>query len=67
MRSSVEPHTIARETAQKTNWKNHLDGRVASDALMAGKCAGLRSCRNAPCVPHSAPEPPNASANPIAQ
>ena len=36
MRSSVVPHTIASETAQKTNWKNHFDSTVASDRPMTG-------------------------------
>src|SRR5436305_13052698 len=36
IRSSVVPHTIARETAQKTNWKNHFDSIVALDRSMIG-------------------------------
>src|SRR6188472_2839687 len=36
MRSSVVPHTIASDTAQKTNWKNHFDSIVASDRPMIG-------------------------------
>src|SRR5881396_1754060 len=36
MRSSVVPHTMASETAQKTNWKKNLAGTTASEADMAG-------------------------------
>ena len=32
IRSSVVPQTIASETAQKTNWKNHFDSIVASES-----------------------------------
>src|SRR3977135_1917284 len=38
IRSSVVPHTIARETAQKTNWKNHFDSIVALERSITGKC-----------------------------
>ena len=31
------PQTIARETAQKTNWKNHFDSIVASESAITGK------------------------------
>src|SRR5919201_1119012 len=31
MRSSVVPHTMASETAQKTNWKNHFASIVAPE------------------------------------
>ena len=31
MRSSVEPHTIASETAQNANWNSNLASTVASD------------------------------------
>jgi hypothetical protein len=34
IRSSVVPHTIASETAQNTNWKNHFDSIVAFDRPM---------------------------------
>ena len=37
MRSSVVPQTIASETAQKTNWKNHYDSIVAFERPMTGK------------------------------
>ncbi len=36
IRSSVVPQTIASETAQKVNWKNHFDCTVASDRPMTG-------------------------------
>ena len=36
IRSSVVPHTIASETAQKTNWKNHFDSIVALDRSITG-------------------------------
>src|SRR5882762_4704701 len=38
IRSSVVPHTIANETAQKTNWKNHFDSIVALERSITGKC-----------------------------
>ena len=31
------PQTIASETAQKTNWKNHFDSIVASERSITGK------------------------------
>jgi hypothetical protein len=37
IRSSVVPHTIASDTAQNTNWKNHFDSIVASDRPMTAK------------------------------
>ena len=41
MRSSVVPQTIASETAQKTNWKNHSVSTVIvpSATLISGKFA----------------------------
>src|SRR5215213_3954667 len=69
MRSSVVPHTIASETAQKTNWKNHFDSTVASEKPMTVKASAgsPKSCRNQPVLPHRSPVPPNASAKPTAQ
>src|SRR5829696_5682458 len=69
MRSSVVPHTIARETAQKTNWKNHFDSTVASEKpITVNASAGSpKPCRNQPVLPHKSPVPPNASAKPTAQ
>src|SRR3954469_14770489 len=37
MRSSVVPQTIASDTAQNTNWKNHFDSIVALDRSITGK------------------------------
>ena len=34
IRSSVEPHTIARQTAQNANWNSHLDSISASERPM---------------------------------
>src|SRR4051794_34917909 len=70
MRSSVVPHTIASETAQKTNWKNHFDSIVASDRPITGKaCCGSPKARSRkPCVPMTWPRPPpKAKAKPTAQ
>jgi hypothetical protein len=39
MRSSVEPHTIARQTAQNANWKSHLDSIMASERPMIPKAS----------------------------
>ena len=39
MRSSVEPQTIARQTAQNANWKSHLDSIMASDRPMIPKAS----------------------------
>ena len=36
IRSSVVPHTIASETAQKTNWKKNFASMVASERPMIG-------------------------------
>ena len=70
MRSSVVPHTMASETAQKTNWKNHFDSMVASERPMIGKafCGSPKSRRKKPCVPMTWPRsPPKAKAKPTAQ
>src|ERR1700704_2705305 len=37
VRSIIVPHTIASDTAQKTNSKNHFAAAVAVLALMAGR------------------------------
>ena len=46
MRSSVVPQTIASDTAQKVNWKNHFASTVASDSPITGNAfSGLpKSC-----------------------
>src|SRR4051812_38307908 len=76
MRSRVEPQTIASETAQKANWKRNLEPFDASENDIAGRLMLAVCCRkkpsgppaNQPVVPPSAgPEPPKASAKPIAQ
>src|SRR4051795_6150389 len=70
MRSSVVPHTMASETAQKTNWKNHFASTVASDRHMTGKacCGSPKSRRKKPLVPMMWPSPPpKANAKPTAQ
>src|SRR3954469_19769588 len=70
MRSSVVPHTMASETAQNTNWKNHFASIVASDRPMIGHafCGSPKSRRKNPCVPITWPiGPPNANAKPTAQ
>src|SRR3954466_765706 len=68
MRSSVVPQTIASETAQKTNWKNHFDSTVASEKPMIGKAfAGSpKSFRKNPSCPMNFPAP-KAKAKPTAQ
>ena len=80
IRSSVVPQTIASETAQKTNWKNHFDSIVALERSMIGKL-GWKTCvpswicvhgprlekKNPPSCPITLPSgPPNANANPTA-
>src|SRR5919197_6277341 len=77
-RSSVVPQTIASDTAQKTNWKNHFDSIVASDSDITGKL-GWKVVRpsevtllaprwvkkNPPSWPTKLPSgPPKAKANP---
>src|SRR5918994_1634620 len=70
VRSSMVPHTIARETAQKATWKRNLaeSGTCVheSPAYTSLTCpAG--TARNQPSVPTSALPEPKASANPKAQ
>ena len=67
MRSIVVPQTIARETAQKTNWKKNLAGTAASENAIAGNRSPLLVPRKVPAVPANQPVPPNASAKPTAQ
>ena len=61
------PHTIASDTAQNTNSKNHLEPTVASEPEIAGKSAPFAVFTNVPWVPANQPAPPKASANPTAQ
>src|SRR3954453_3356431 len=70
LRSSVVPHTMASETAQKRNWKNHFDSTVALDSPMIGKAlAGSpKLTRKNPWCPMIFPSgPPKANAKPTAQ
>src|SRR3954447_1365407 len=70
MRSSVVPHTMASDTAQKTNWKNHFDSTVALDRPMIGKafCGSPKLTRKKPSWPMMCPSgPPKAKAKPTAQ
>src|SRR3954469_2964810 len=70
MRSSVVPHTMATEAAQKTNCNNHFASTVASDRPMPGKacCGSPKSRRKKPLVPMMWPSPPpKANAKPTAQ
>ena len=66
------PQTIARETAQNTNWKNRSAAGLMSyvprnGMSLAADAASCPTFRKKPCVPAIAPAPPNASANPQAQ
>ena len=74
------PQTIARETAQKTNWKNHFDSIVASERAITGKLgwnmvtpsavalyAPRSEKKNPPSWPMKLPSgPPKANAKPTA-
>src|SRR3954463_11956301 len=80
MRSSVVPQTIASDTAQKTNWKNHFDSIVALERSITGKLgwntvdppevtvlAPRWVKKNPPSWPMTLPSgPPKAKANPQA-
>ena len=59
---------MASETAQKTNWKNHLDSIVAFDSPMTEKVSSgsPKSRRKKPSEPMMLPGP-KAKAKPIAQ
>src|SRR3984893_221908 len=71
VRSIIVPHTIARETAQNTNSKNHLAAAGTVLASMAGRCIcepGLK-VEKKPLPPMNAKKPPapKAKPNPTAQ
>src|SRR5947209_13315134 len=71
VRSIIVPHTIASDTAQKTNSKNHFADAVAVLASMAGRLScepGLKVGKK-PLPPMSANHPPapNAKPKPTAQ
>ena len=75
IRSSVEPHTIASDTAQKANWNSHFASIVASERPITGiDSAGLpENWRKNPFEPRielempSTSALPNANAKPTAQ
>src|ERR1700682_2114129 len=71
VRSSIVPHTIARETAQNTNSKNHFAAAGAVLAAIAGRSIvepGLKVGKK-PLPPRTAkmPPAPKAKPNPTAQ
>ena len=74
IRSSVVPQTIASETAQKTNWKNHFASTVASESPITGKAVrgSPKFWRKNPVFPITSwngpmlPFAPKANANPTA-
>src|SRR3984893_5553769 len=71
VRSSIVPQTMASDTAQKTNSKNHLAAAGAVLAAMAGKFIwepGLKVGKK-PLPPMTAkmPPAPKAKPNPTAQ
>ena len=66
VRSIMVPHTIASETAQKTNSKNHLAEAGAVLNEIAGRSSvepGLKVGKN-PLPPMMANRPPAPNANP---
>ena len=69
MRSSVEPQTMASDTAQKANWNSHLASTVASENPMTGKASAPlpENCRKKPFEPMIASEIPSTSALPKAK
>src|SRR6267378_4954425 len=71
VRSSIVPHTIARETAQKTNSKNHFPAAGTVLAAIAGRSIvepGLKVGKNPlPPMKANAPPAPKAKPNPTPQ
>ena len=71
VRSSIVPHTIARDTAQKTNSKNHLAAAGAVLAAIAGRFIdepGLNVGKKPlPPMKANAPPAPKATPNPTPQ
>ena len=65
MRSSVEPQTIASETAQKTNWKKNFDSTMAFESPMTGNASvgSPKSRSMKPVPPMSPPMPPGSEPN----
>ena len=68
MRSSVEPQTIARDTAQNANWNSHLASTVASETPITGNASAPfpENWRKKPLLPRMELEMPNTSALPNA-
>ena len=71
VRSSMVPHTIASETAQKTNSKNHLPAAGTVLAAIAGRFIeepGLNVGKKPlPPMMANAPPAPNATPKPTPQ
>ena len=66
VRSSIVPHTMARETAQKTNSKNHFAAAGTVLNEIAGRSIvepGLNVGKK-PLPPMTAKRPPAPKANP---
>ena len=71
-RSSVVPQTMARETAQKTNWKNSNAAGLMPAMSSSGNCCAASdgtelTSRKNPLSPAIFPAPPKARAKPTAQ
>jgi hypothetical protein len=68
MRSSVEPQTIASDTAQNANWNSHLASTVASETPITGKASGPfpENWRKKPLLPRIELDTPSTSALPKA-
>src|ERR1700730_7635666 len=66
VRSIIVPHTMASETAQKTNSKNHFAAAVAVLALMAGRssCEPGLNVGKKPLPPMKANQTPGPNARP---
>src|SRR5215213_8802475 len=70
MRSSVEPQTIASDTAQKTNWKKNFDSTIALESPITGNASvgSPKPCSMKPVPPTRPPRllgsEPNANAKP---
>src|SRR5712691_11674137 len=71
VRSSIVPHTMARETAQKTNSKNHFPAAGTVLAAIAGRSIvepGLNVGKKPlPPIKANAPPAPKAKPNPTPQ
>ncbi len=68
IRSSVEPQTIASDTAQKANWNRNFASIVALETPITGIAStGFPvNCRKNPFDPMIEPEMPSTSALPKA-